>query len=73
MNALRFALGIFSGKFILILQTPADCGLPGFCLFTGRAITGKCINRVFFSSAHSLHLNAKKLSLSGELASRSDD
>ena len=29
-NALRFALGIFSGIFILILQTPADCGLPGF-------------------------------------------
>ena len=28
-NALRFALGIFSGKFILILQTPADYGLPG--------------------------------------------
>ena len=25
-----FALGIFSGKFILILQTPADCSLPGF-------------------------------------------
>lgn len=25
-----FALGIFSGKFILILQTPADYGLPGF-------------------------------------------
>ena len=29
-NALRFALGIFSEKFILILQNPADCGLPGF-------------------------------------------
>ena len=53
MDALRFALGIFSGKFIL----PGRLRSAGFCLFTERAVTCKC----------------KKLSLSGELASRSDD
>ena len=59
MNALRFALGIFSRKFILYfnIAKPGRLRSAGFCLFTGRAITGKC----------------KKLSLSGELASRSDD
>lgn len=58
MNALRFALGIFSGIFILILQTPADCGLPGFA-FSRKGRNWQMHQSHFFSSAHSLHLNAK--------------
>ena len=45
-----FALGIFSGKFILILQTPADCGLPGSA-FSREGVQRKMAFRLFEASA----------------------
>ena len=69
MNALRFALGIFSGIFILILQTPADCGLP----FHGKGYNRQMHQSRFLQLCTFIASECKKLSLSGELASRSDD
>ena len=72
MNALRFALGIFSGKFILILQNPADCGLPGFA-FSREGPQPANASIAFSQLCTFIASECKKLSLSGELASHSDD